>query len=135
MDEPSQQLTIGDFAAAAGVSIETVRYYQRRGLVRQPAKPGGGIRRYGRADVERVRFVKAAQHLGFSLDEVAVLLQLEDGTRCAHARDLAEHKLDDVRARLAGLHSIESLLAELVRECRDAGGTVACPLIEALRRT
>jgi MerR family mercuric resistance operon transcriptional regulator len=129
-----QQLTIGAFASAAGVSVETVRYYQRRGLLNEPARPRGSIRRYGRADIARVQFVKAARQLGFSLDEVAALLRLEDGAHCSEARELAEHKLDDVRARLAGLARIESVLSDLVRECRGAHGTVSCPLIGALQR-
>ena len=134
MDKPSLQLTIGAFAAAACVNVETVRYYQRRGLLRQPARPRGGIRRYGPADVARVKFVKAAQHLGFSLDEIGALLQLEDGTHCGQARDLAEHKLDDVREKLAALRRVESVLAGLVGECRHARRTIPCPLIAALQQ-
>jgi MerR family mercuric resistance operon transcriptional regulator len=127
-------LTIGAFATAAGVNVETVRYYQRKGLLNEPARPRGSIRRYGAADVARVRFVKAAQRLGFSLDEIAALLTLDDGAHCRQARELAEHKLDDVRAKLADLRRIEAVLTRLIRDCGNARGTVSCPLIASLQR-
>lgn len=129
-----EQLTIGAFAAAAGVNVETVRYYQRKGLLSEPDKPYGSIRRYGDADVARVKFVKAAQRLGFSLDEIASLLILDDGAHCHEARELAQHKLQGVRDKLADLRKIEAALARLVRECGSARGTVSCPLIAALQR-
>jgi MerR family mercuric resistance operon transcriptional regulator len=134
MESSMERLTIGAFAAAAGVNVETVRYYQRKGLLSEPDKPSGSIRRYGESDVARVKFVKAAQRLGFSLDEIAGLLKLEDGTHCREARQLAQHKLDDVREKLAHLRSIESALARLVRDCATSRGTVSCPLIAALRK-
>jgi MerR family mercuric resistance operon transcriptional regulator len=133
MDSSPRHLTIGTFAAEASVNVETVRYYQRRGLLAQPDRPAGGARRYGPSDVARVKFVKAAQRLGFSLDEIGTLLQLQDGTHCGEARTLAQHKLDDVRAKLAALRRVDSVLAKLVRQCDDARGTVACPLIAALQ--
>lgn len=82
MNEADKSLTIGTFAKSAGVNVETVRFYQRKGLISEPQKLYGSIRRYGDADVARVRFVKSAQRLGFKLDEIAQLLQLEDGTNC-----------------------------------------------------
>lgn len=127
-------LTIGAFARAAGVNVETVRFYQRRSLLTEPEKPHGSIRRYGPADVARVRFVKAAQRLGFSLDEVAGLLTLDDGAHCGEARQLAESKLADVRRKLADLRRIESVLATLVRDCCASQGTVSCPLIATLQK-
>jgi len=133
MDEQGGSLSIGAFAAQADVNVETIRFYQRKGLLPQPARPRGSIRRYGEADVARVRFVKSAQRLGFTLDEVAGLLMLEDGTHCDEARQLAEQKLGDVRAKLTDLRRIESVLAAAVRECRSSHGTVSCPLIGALR--
>ena len=133
METSISNLTIGAFAEAAGVNVETIRFYQRKGLLAEPGKPYGSIRRYGSADVARVRFVKSAQRLGFSLDEVAGLLRLDDGAHCHDARLLAEHKLGDVRSKLADLRRIESLLAALVRECCASHGTVSCPLIDALQ--
>jgi MerR family mercuric resistance operon transcriptional regulator len=73
-------------ADAAGVNVETVRFYQRKGLMPKPQRPAGGIRRYGQADLARLGFIKAGQRLGFSLDEVSELLKLEDGTHCDEAR-------------------------------------------------
>ncbi|EEU2719380.1 TPA: MerR family transcriptional regulator, partial [Escherichia coli] len=92
MENNLENLTIGVFAKAAGVNVETIRFYQRKGLLREPDKPYGSIRRYGEADVVRVKFVKSAQRLGFSLDEIAELLRLDDGTHCEEASSLAEHK-------------------------------------------
>ncbi len=135
MDNDSERLTIGAFAKVAGVNVETIRFYQRKGLLTTPARPYGGIRRYGDADVARVRFVKAAQRLGFSLDEIADLLRLEDGTHCSEAREQAERKLADVSAKLADLSRIEHVLADLVQRCRAARGDVRCPMIAALRET
>lgn len=129
----SEPMTIGTLADAAGVNVETVRFYQRKGLLREPAKPYGGIRRYRPADAGRVRFIKSAQRLGFSLDEVAELLRLEDGTGCEEASALAERKLGDVRARLGELHRLEAALAGLVDACHAAKGNIACPLIDTLR--
>ncbi|MDX1556612.1 MAG: Hg(II)-responsive transcriptional regulator [Xanthomonadales bacterium] len=127
-----QNLAIGAFAKAAGVTVETLRFYQRKGLLIEPEKPPGGIRRYGAADVARVRFVKSAQRLGFTLDEVAQLLKLADGTHCSEAAELAELRLTDVRARLKDLRRMESALSKLVKECHTSQGDVSCPLIAAL---
>ncbi|WP_235823397.1 Hg(II)-responsive transcriptional regulator [Azohydromonas sediminis] len=126
-------MTIGELAQRAGVGVETVRYYQRRGLLAEPPRPAGGIRRYGAAALDRLRFVRAAQRLGFSLDEVAELLALEDGRQCAAARAQAERKLAEVRARLADLQRIGAALDDLVTRCRGTRGHVSCPLIAALR--
>jgi len=128
-----ENLTIGVFAKAAGVNVETIRFYQRKGLLLEPDKPYGSIRRYGEADLARVRFVKSAQRLGFSLDEIAELLRLEDGTHCDEASHLAEHKLQDVRAKMADLARMESVLSELVRACHLRQGNVFCPLIASLQ--
>lgn len=117
MENNFENLTIGVFAKAAGVNVETIRFYQRKGLLPEPDKPYGSIRRYGEADVTRVRFVKSAQRLGFSLDEIAELLRLEDGTHCEEASGLAEHKLKDVREKMADLARMEAVLSELVCAC------------------
>lgn len=132
MVNESQILTIGAFAKAAGVNVETIRFYQRKGLLPEPNRPVGGIRRYGPADVARVRFVKTAQRLGFNLDEVGQLLRLEDGTHCSEAAELAALRLTDVRAKLADLARIEAVLSQLVNECHAKRGKVSCPLIDSL---
>ncbi len=133
MSSPANALTIGALAKAAGVNVETIRFYQRKGLLPEPARPYGSIRRYGEADVARVRFVKSAQRLGFSLDEIAELLRLEDGTHCEEASSLAEHKLKDVREKMTDLARMESVLSELVCACHLRQGNVSCPLIASLQ--
>ncbi len=132
MEHSLENLTIGTFAKAAGVNVETIRFYQRKGLLLEPARRYGRIRRYDTADVARVKFVKSAQRLGFSLDEVAQLLKLEDGTRCREAAELAGLRLADVRARVADLRRMESALSRLVKECSTRQDKVSCPLIAAL---
>jgi len=134
MKNAPESLTIGSFAKAAGVNVETLRFYQRRGLLSEPDKPYGSIRRYGHSDIARVRFVKSAQRLGFSLDEVAGLLSLDDGAHCDDARHLAELKLLDVRAKLVDLRRIEKVLSALVRDCGASHGVVSCPLIATLHK-
>lgn len=132
MENHLQSLTIGAFARAAGVNVETIRFYQRKGLLPEPIKPYGSIRRYSHIDIARIQFVKSAQRLGFSLDEIVELLRLEDGTHCDEASHLAEHKLQDVREKLADLKRMESALAGLVHACHVRKGNVSCPLIASL---
>lgn len=134
MENTVGDLTIGAFAKAAEVNVETIRFYQRKGLLPEPDKPYGSIRRYGETDVARVRFVKSAQRLGFSLDEIAELLRLEDGTHCEEAGRLAECKLKDVREKLADLTRMETALSELVRACHSHKGNFSCPLVASLQR-
>ncbi len=133
MPSTRETLSIGAFAKAAGVNVETIRFYQRKRLLAEPIRPPGGIRRYGSAEVARVKFVKSAQRLGFSLDEVAQLLRLEDGTHCEEASSLAEHKLKDVREKMTDLARMESVLSELVCACHLRQGNVSCPLIASLQ--
>lgn len=133
MQPRPETLTIGGIAQAAGVNVETIRFYQRKGLLPQPERPSGGVRRYTAAELSRVNFIKAAQRLGFSLEEIGELLTLDDGSQCDDARETAERKLADVRARLANLRQIEMTLSELVERCCASGGKVRCPLIAALQ--
>lgn len=126
-------MTIGGLATAADVHVETIRFYQRKGLMPEPQRPSGGIRRYKEADRSRLHFIKSAQRLGFSLDEIAELLQLEDGASCARARTKAQVKLEDVRARLEDLRRMEGALEGLIRLCGASRGKVRCPLIAALK--
>lgn len=125
--------TIGRLAAAAGVNVETVRYYQRIKIMSVPKKAPGGIRRYSAEELSRLKFVKTAQGLGFTLEEIADLVKLDDGTRCNEAHDIASHKLAIVRARLRDLRRIETVLARLVRQCETRRGAIRCPLIGALQ--
>lgn len=135
MASTPDSMTIGRLAREAGVNVETVRFYQRRGLMLEPDRPAGGIRRYSPGDVARVSFIKAAQRLGFSLDEIAELLMLDDGASCAQARARAERKLLEVRSRIADLRQIEAALGGLIRQCATVKGKVRCPLIASLHGT
>ena len=96
-------LTIGKLAESAGVNVETIRYYQRRGLLHEPKKPVGGYRHYSPETTKRVRFIKRAQALGFTLEEVAELLRLDAASACAETRELAAHKLKLIEEKLAEL--------------------------------
>lgn len=124
---------IGELADAAGVHVETIRFYQRKGLLATPVRVRGEIRRYGASDVARVRFVRAAQRLGFTLGEIAELLTLDAGTQCGTARGIAEDTLRNVRARLRDLRRMQSALQALVADCHATRRTVKCPLIASLQ--
>ena len=130
-----QQMTIGQLAAAAGVNVETVRYYQRRELMSQPERASGSIGRYPPGALTRLRFIKRSQSLGFSLDDVQALLSLDDGRSCTAARAIGEHKLADVRQRIQTLHALEGALQKLVSQCSTTKRKISCPLIEALMRS
>jgi MerR family mercuric resistance operon transcriptional regulator len=130
---PVPSLTIGALAEAAGVHVETIRFYQRKGLLPEPKRPPGGIRHYGQSDLERLRFVKSAKGLGFSLEEIGQLLKLADGTHCREAAELAAQHLLSVQARLCELHRIEGALLQQLEACKSRQGNYPCPLIESLR--
>jgi MerR family mercuric resistance operon transcriptional regulator len=124
-------MTIAGLAEDAGVGVETVRYYERRGLIRQPEKRNGAYRRYGSEHVKRIRFVKRAQELGFTLEEVETLLGLQDGANRAQVRRVAAARRDQIRAKMADLRRIDRVLTHLLAEC-EAGKTPRCPIIETL---
>jgi len=133
-DSPKPSMTIGTLAQAAGMHIETIRYYQRRGLVPVPEKPYGGIRRYQENTLARLGFIRTAQGLGFSLEEVGELLTLDDGAHCRESRVLGERKLANVREKIAHLKQIEGVLARLVAQCSAQNGDLSCPLIGSLHQ-
>ena len=124
--------TISDLAEAAGVGVETVRYYERRKLVPQPGRTTGAYRRYGKGHVDRVRFIKRAQALGFSLEEVGSLLKLEDGTDRRSIRRIAAARLEETRRRIADLRRIERVLAHLLHDCEAHSKAPRCPIISAI---
>lgn len=130
----SHPYTIARLAAAAGVHIETVRYYQRRKLLAEPARPAGGVRRYSDADAERLRFIKRAQAMGFTLSEVANLLRLKNGGSCRATRELANLKLQLVETRIRELRQLSRELTHLIADCDANLDDTACPLIERLAR-
>lgn len=126
------ELTIGRLANEAGVNVETIRYYQRRGLMAEPDKPTSGHRRYASDAIKRVRFIKRAQVLGFTLDEVGSLLDLDEACACVETRELAAHKLQVIEEKLADLKAMRKALTALLHQC-DTGVTKAgCPIIHAL---
>lgn len=133
MAKQASSLSIGTLAKAAAVNVETIRFYQRKGLLQKPRHGHGQIARYTATDVSRVRFIKAAKGLGFTLAEVGVLLTLEDGTHCTEARDMAQQKLSDVRHKLAVLRKMESALEQVVAGCCASKGDNFCPLIASLQ--
>ena len=124
--------TIARLAAAADVHVETVRYYQRRGLLPEPDRDRGSIRRYSEADAEQLRFIKRAQAVGFTLEEVTSLLALRSRACCSVTRTLAVSKLEVIEQRIGELQRLRTELIEWVADC-DANATEAsCPVIEHL---
>lgn len=126
------ELTIGRLATEARVNVETIRYYQRRGLMIEPDKPINGQRRYAVDAVRRVRFIKRAQVLGFTLEEIGSLLDLDEARACAETRELATHKLEVIDGKLADLKAMRRALTSLLRECDTGAAKGACPIIHAL---
>ena len=120
-------LTIGSLAAAAGVGVETVRFYQRRDLMTVPPR-AGGIRRYDRRDVDRLRFIKRAQAAGFTLAEIAELIALDAGEDRRRARQLAKARIVALDAKIAELKEARTSLARLAKECGE-GRDGPCPII------
>jgi len=127
-------LTIGVLAGRAGVGVETVRFYERKGLVRRPPRPGAGFRVYPEDSIARIRFIRQAQALGFTLQEVAGLLALRvaPGTDCAAVRTRAVAKLAKVEVRLAELERIRGALTKLIAACPGRGAVTTCTILEAL---
>lgn len=123
--------SIGQLAKAAGVNVETVRYYERRGLIEQPDKPTEGYRHYPEATAQRIRFIKRAQELGFTLEEITNLLTLND-TPCQEVQNMASQKLTSVRAKIADLCRLEIVLTDLLNQCVANPDQAHCPLIESL---
>lgn len=125
-------LKIGTLSERTGVHVETIRYYQRLGLIPTPERQRGAIRRYGRDAVGRLRFIKRAQGLGFSLDEVRLLLELSIGEHCAETRTVAQRKKKLVDQKIADLRAIQRTLGKLVRACGSGKRGRGCPIIESL---
>lgn len=129
------QLTIGKLAQAGGVGVETIRYYQRRGLMATPAPSGGdgwggGVRRYDGEDLRRLKFIRAAQASGFTLEEIAELLALEDSDDRARVRALARQRIDALDAKIAQMTEARAALARLADQCA-ASDKGPCPILAA----
>ena len=126
-------LTINVVAKKSGVGIETIRYYQRIGLIEKPEKPLSGYRLYSEGIVTRLLFIQRAKELGFSLADCASLLDLGDG-RCAETKELAAHKLAVIKSKLHDLQAIASTLEKLIQSCESNSAHQGCPIITAISK-
>jgi Hg(II)-responsive transcriptional regulator len=127
------RIAIGQLAQLAATKVETIRYYERIGLLRAPARTAGNYRAYGRADVNRLTFIRRSRDLGFSLDQVRTLLRLSDDRdrSCAEVDQIASAQLAEVKSKIADLSALQGVLQDLLGQCRH--GTIAdCRIIEAL---
>ena len=125
--QASPSLTIGRLAAAGGVGVETIRYYQRKGLLEQPTRETG-IRRYGGGDLRRLRFIKQAQTAGFTLQEIKELLDLDAGEDRSRARALANARIHSLEEKIGELMRARDALQRLAREC-GRGSSGPCPIL------
>jgi len=129
---PPRPFTIGSLATAAGVPVETIRYYQRLKLVPEPPRPMGSIRRYTEEDAQRLRFIRRAQRMGFTLSEITSLLTLQARRSCRFTRELAAAKLRLVDTRIRELRDLRIQLAGLIAECDANALDAKCPVIRKL---
>jgi MerR family transcriptional regulator, copper efflux regulator len=132
--ETMKALTISKAAREAGVGVETIRFYERQGLIEQPQKPLAGVRIYPPDMVARIRFIREAQQIGFSLREIHELLTLraDPSADCADVREQATAKLDEVRRKIERLREIGTALETLIAACPGRGGLQACSIMDAL---
>jgi len=130
-------LTVSKLAKNAGVELSTIRYYERRGLVKPAARHSSGYRQYDVEAVRRVRFIRHAQQLGFSLDEVAELMALRMDVKgsCADVRRRAQRKVEDIGAKIISLNRMRSALEKLIETCRADAPSSECPILEAIDDT
>ena len=124
------RLTIGKLAKQAGINLETIRYYQRIGLIEQPLKPENGYRIYPQSTLNRLQFIQRAKQLGFSLAEIKQLLQLEEDT-CEHTRKLAEQKQQLIKQKIADLQTLANTLEQYIQACYCSDDHQDCPIIKA----
>ena len=126
--------SIGQLARRAGVAIDTVRYYERNQLLDPAGRLASGYRRYGESELKRLRFIRRAKALGFTLDDIRGLLSLSDERNVAKIKRAAEARLADVEQRLAELERIRNALQALVAACPGHGRAEACPILNALNQ-
>lgn len=126
--------TTGQVAREAGVNVETIRFYERKGLLQEPPRLASGYRQYGPEAVRRVLFIKRAQDLGFTLKEIAELLALrvEHDTQCADFCELADGKIAAIREKIRTLDRMRTVLADLTSACRERKLSGPCPILESL---
>ncbi len=127
-------MTIGTLAEAAGVNVPTVRYYERRGIIAEPPRTASGYRQYDEDVVDRIRFIKRAQALGFALDEIEDLLGLrvDDPAACERVEETTWAKLDSVESKIRELERLRTILRELARSCEERERTGPCPVLAML---
>ena len=125
-------LSIGELAKRAGVAIDTVRYYERDGLLAPAGRLPSGYRRYGETQVQRLRFIRRAKVLGFSLEDIRTLLSLSEQSNVAEIKQVAQSKLADIEQRIAELQRIGAGLRSLITACPGHGRAQACPILNAL---
>lgn len=127
-------MMVGKLAKAAGVNIETIRYYERRGLLPEPIRKDSGYRLYSQEDVRRLQFILRAKELGFSLREIEELLELrvDAKTNCDEVREQTEAKISVIEQKIADLERMQEVLVKLAAACRNKGATDECPILEAL---
>jgi len=130
----TERLTIGELAKRGGVGLETIRYYERRGLLAKPPRSAAGYRAYSSEEVRRVRFIKAAQELGFSLAEIDELLALRVDPRstCADVRERAEAKITDIEDKIRQLTRMRESLERVTAACSGRGPTSQCPILDSM---
>jgi MerR family mercuric resistance operon transcriptional regulator len=124
--------SIGQLAKATDTGIETIRYYERRGLMPEPPRAASGYRRYPADAVQRLRFIRRSKRLGFTLDEISALLQLQAGGQRADIKAIAEAKLEEIETRLDDLQRMRATLEDMTRRCSGHGPVEGCPIIETL---
>ena len=129
-------MTIGQLAGRTGVGVETIRFYERKGLIAEPPRSLAGFRHYAPDAVRRVRFIRQAKALGFSLKEIMELLSLrvESDSTCADVRATTEKKIAEIKGKIRGLKQMEKALARLAASCRGKGPLSDCPILDELDR-
>ena len=131
-----ESLTIGKVARRAEVGVETIRFYERKGLIDEPPRRESGYRQYPEETISRLRFIKRAKELGFTLREIKELMKLQvdssSTATCDEVRNLAKEKITDIRDKIRMLQGMEAALARLIGSCRNRVVTSNCPILEAL---
>ena len=134
MEQKMKLMTIGNVSKQSGIGVETVRFYEKSGLINEPPRTKSGYRQYPPSTVVRIQFIKRAKELGFTLKEIKELLnlRLDPMTTCDDVRQVAEEKQENVQAKIQSLQGIEKALGELIGACAVGGPAGECPILEAL---
>ncbi len=131
-----EKMTTSQLARESNVNLETIRYYERRGLIPKPPRNASGYRQYSQEDIARTKFIKRAQALGFSLKEILEIfsLRMEPGTTCGDIKARVEAKIDEVEQKIADLRQMREALLNLVSKCTGKGPVGKCPILEILNK-